>query len=84
MFVQANRNIALNLAALAAEISPDEVQLNTPLRPCAVKPLEYEAMIEIKTIFNKLKGRVMMVYDSPKPLASPLNMKETLKRRPQL
>lgn len=84
MFIEANRNSAPALAALAAEISPDEVQLNTPLRPCAVKPLEREAMMEIKAAFDCIKGRVIVVYDSPKSPASPLNMKETLKRRPQL
>ncbi len=84
MFIKANRNSALALAALAAEISPDEVQINTPLRPCAVKPLEHQSLIEISNAFDSFKGRVMMVLDSTKSPSAPLNMEETLKRRPQL
>jgi len=32
------------MAKIAAELSPDEVQLNTPLHPCAQKPLTPQEM----------------------------------------
>jgi wyosine [tRNA(Phe)-imidazoG37] synthetase (radical SAM superfamily) len=37
MFVEENKKYALEIAQIAKEINPDEVQLNTPLRPCKVK-----------------------------------------------
>jgi len=84
MFVKANRKQAAAMAALAEEIEPDELQLNTPLRPCAVKPLLLEEMVDIKAAFARFGDRVVMVYESPKPIVTPMNMEETLKRRPQL
>jgi wyosine [tRNA(Phe)-imidazoG37] synthetase (radical SAM superfamily) len=38
MFVKANKGFAAEMAAIARELAPDEVQINTPLRPCAVTP----------------------------------------------
>jgi wyosine [tRNA(Phe)-imidazoG37] synthetase (radical SAM superfamily) len=37
MFVEENKKYALEIAQIAKEINPDEVQLNTPLRPCKSK-----------------------------------------------
>lgn len=84
MFVGANREQAPAMAALAGEIEPDELQLNTPLRPCGVKPLKPEEMVEIKAAFSGFGGRAVMVYDAPRPIVTPMNMEETLRRRPQL
>jgi len=38
MFVEQNKGHAKEIAELARAIKPNEVQLNTPLRPCPVKP----------------------------------------------
>ncbi len=84
MFVKSNREQASAMAALAEEIEPDELQLNTPLRPCAVKPLSRDEMLDIKAAFANFGDRVVMVYDVPKPMVTPMNMEETLRRRPQL
>ena len=83
MFVEANRDCAPEMARIARELSPDEVQINTPLRPCAVKPLSPEVLAAIRDEFGGL-GRVVTVYEAEKPAATPLSMDETLKRRPEL
>jgi len=83
MFVEVNRGYAPEMARIAEELSPDEVQINTPLRPCAVKPLTPEEIAAIRQDFTGLKG-VVTVYEALKPEVTPLNLKETLQRRPKL
>jgi wyosine [tRNA(Phe)-imidazoG37] synthetase (radical SAM superfamily) len=83
MFIDANKHCAKGLAAIAKQLSPDEVQLNTPLRPCAVKPLTHEAIDTISREFSNLKN-VVTVYESPRPEVTPLDLKETLRRRPKI
>ncbi len=39
MFMNENKNYAHEFVKLAQEIEPDEIQINTPLRPCNIKPL---------------------------------------------
>ncbi len=83
MFVEANRDCASEMARIAEELSPDEVQINTPLRPCAVKPLTPEEIIAIRQEFAGLRG-VITVYEALRPEVTPLNLEETLRRRPKL
>jgi wyosine [tRNA(Phe)-imidazoG37] synthetase (radical SAM superfamily) len=82
MFVVANRNSAAEMAALVREIAPDEVQINTPLRPCAVSPLSPEEIAGIAREFTGLEN-VVTVYDSPRPVVAPLDVQETERRRPR-
>jgi wyosine [tRNA(Phe)-imidazoG37] synthetase (radical SAM superfamily) len=82
MFVEANRNAARPLAATAAQLSPDEVQINTPLRPCAVAPLPAQELAAIREEFQDLPS-VYMVYEATKPEVMPLDQQETLRRRPR-
>jgi len=83
MFVEANRGYAPEMARLAEELSPDEVQLNTPLRPCAVNPLTLKEITAIRQEFSGVKG-VVTVYEALRPEVAPLNLEETLRRRPKL
>ncbi len=83
MFVDANKGCAAEMARLAEELSPDEVQINTPLRPCAVSPLPPEQIAAIRQHFSGLSG-VVTVYDATRPEVTPLNLEETLPRRPEL
>jgi len=83
MFVEANRDYAPEMARIAEELSPDEVQINTPLRPCAVKPLMPEEITAIRRQFAGLRG-VVTVYEALRPEVTPLNLEETLRRRPKL
>jgi wyosine [tRNA(Phe)-imidazoG37] synthetase (radical SAM superfamily) len=82
MFIKQNRRWAAQMARLAAELSPDEVQINTPLRECSVDPLPPEDMAAIKDEFKGLWG-VVTVCEARRPQAVPLNAKETLRRRPR-
>lgn len=83
MFVEENKGYALEMARIAKQLLPDEVQINTPLRPCAVQPLSPEEIAAIRRAFSSLKG-VVTVYEAPRPEATPFNQKETLLRRPTL
>jgi len=83
MFVQANQDQAEEIAELARSISPDEVQINTPLRPSKVKPLPRETVADIRAKFSDLRN-VVTVYEAPPPEVRPLDAVETLRRRPGL
>ena len=84
MFIEANKIFAREIAQIARSLFPDEVQLNTPLRPCAVKPLTPSQMASIKADFASFICPVVTVYEAPKPEVKPLNLRETLRRRPKL
>ncbi len=82
MFYESNRGHAAALADLARELAPDEIEVNTPLRPCAVKPLAQEEMTEIMDHFSGLPA--VSVYQAERPAIEPLDLEETLRRRPVL
>jgi wyosine [tRNA(Phe)-imidazoG37] synthetase (radical SAM superfamily) len=79
MFVGGNKGFAEDIAAIAGRIGPDEVQLNTPLRPCLVKPLSKKDMDEIKKYFDGMN--VVSVYDADRKKTEAINREDTLKRR---
>ncbi len=84
MFIENNKQDINKYIYLTNYINPDEVQLNTPLRPCHVKPLAEGEILKIKSYFNSVcKGvNLISVYDerAPKDIAS-ISDEETLKRR---
>lgn len=82
MFIESNKGCAGEMAEIAEKLKADEVQINTPLRPCAVRPLSPEVIASISGEFSSLKN-VVTVYEAPRPQISPLDLKETLKRRPK-
>ena len=81
MFVEANRGSAQEMAEIARRLRPDEVQLNTPLRPCPVPPLSPTQMDEIEEKFKGLN--VVNVYTSERPQVIPVDPAETRRRRPE-
>jgi wyosine [tRNA(Phe)-imidazoG37] synthetase (radical SAM superfamily) len=81
MFVEANESYAAEMAKIAEQLSPDEVQLNTPLRPCAVTPLDIQQMATIRAAFSGVMN-ILTVYEAQRPEVTPLNREETLLRRP--
>ncbi len=83
MFIAANKDYASEMAALARQISPDEVQINTPLRPCAVRPLPPKSIAEVQREFTNFEN-VVTVYEARKYKVLPLDLAETLRRRPEL
>jgi len=82
MFIDKNKNYASELANLAREIEPDEVQIDTPLRPCPVKPLSQKEIEKIKSEFKGLNA--ITVYEAKRPKVEVIDLRETRKRRPKL
>ena len=82
MFIEANKDYALEMARIAEWLSPDEVQLNTPLRPSAVQPLTPEDINAIRRVFFRCRN-VLTVYEVQKPEVAPINLEETVRRRPK-
>ena len=83
MFIESNKDFAREIAKVASSLSPDEIQLNTPLRPCAVKPLTRSQMDSIQKHFNNC-GNVISAYQTARPKVTPLDSNETSRRRPKL
>jgi len=79
MFVNENKNNVSELAQLAKEIKPDEIQINTPLRPCRVEPLSKKEIDEIKKHFEGMNP--ISVYEAKRKKVLPISGEETLKRR---
>lgn len=79
MFMESNKPYAKDIARIAKEIAPDEVQLNTPLRPCGVEPLARDEMEEVGRYFYGLN--TVSVYKAEKKKVDPISSKDTLKRR---
>ncbi|MCD6522883.1 MAG: radical SAM protein [Candidatus Diapherotrites archaeon] len=80
MLVNENKPYVKEIANIARDIKPDEIQLDTPLRPCPVPALPEEEMYEAKQCFDGLN--VIMVYDRKKPEAKAIDKYETHLRRP--
>jgi hypothetical protein len=66
---------------LASKIKPERVWVNTPLRPCPVKPLGREALKEIKEIFERKGLDTISVYESEKIEVEPVNYEEMRRRQ---
>ncbi len=81
MFVNENKDYAKEIAETARELKPDLVQLDTPLRPSAAKPLSEKEMQKIEKHFKGMK--YTQVYEEKKPDAKPLDIHETYLRRPE-
>jgi len=79
MFMEQNKNYAEEIARLARQINPDEIQINTPLRPCGVKPVSKAEIERIKPFFKGMN--YISVYDAVKKTVKPVSKKDTLKRR---
>jgi wyosine [tRNA(Phe)-imidazoG37] synthetase (radical SAM superfamily) len=79
MFMEENKNYAKEIARIAKEINPDEVQLNTPLRPCGTKPLAKDEMTVLEGYFCGLN--TVSLYKAVKKGVKPISSEDTLKRR---
>jgi wyosine [tRNA(Phe)-imidazoG37] synthetase (radical SAM superfamily) len=80
MFTGVNKGCGAELAKISREIGPDEVQINTPLRPSPVRPLLPEDMAEIKKHFVSAGLNVLSVYEEEKKQYSPFDDRATEKR----
>ena len=70
---------APEIAQIVRDINPDEVQINTPLRQCGVKPLPENEFNAIESYFKDLN--VISVYRAKKKKIEPISDKNTLVRR---
>lgn len=82
MFVKENKRYAKDIAKIVSRINPDEVQINTPLRPCAVRPLSKKDLDVIKRYFKDIN--YISVYESKKKKVKPIGRKATLRRRTKI
>lgn len=78
MLIEENLSSLEQMANLVKLIKPDEVQLNTPLRPCAVGFLPPSKIEKAKSYFNDLN--VVTVYDAPAKSSSPIDDLMTVRR----
>jgi wyosine [tRNA(Phe)-imidazoG37] synthetase (radical SAM superfamily) len=81
MFTEENKEAAQELATLAKEINPIEIEINTPTRPSSlhIKPLSKKEISEIKIFFKPLN--VYSLYDVKRPKVKVLDEEEVIKRR---
>jgi wyosine [tRNA(Phe)-imidazoG37] synthetase (radical SAM superfamily) len=79
MFMQENIKFVQEIANVIREIGPDEVQINTPLRPCRAKFLSRKELDKIKKHFEGLNA--ISVYEAKKIGIKPISDKDTLTRR---
>ena len=79
MFIEQNRALASEIAEIARNIHPDEVQINTPLRPCKVKPLSEPELNRIEDCFFGLN--TLSVYRAEKRKIKSISDDDTLARR---
>jgi len=83
MFVD-NKEKIEEYAYLSNCIKPDEIQINTPLRPCRVKPLIKEELLRVRDYFScACKGTdIVSVYDGRMLKIVPsISDEDTLRRR---
>lgn len=81
MFVEKNKDQGEAIARLTAGLAADEVQLNTPLRPCAEKPLTPYQMVVLKKYFSG--QHVRSVYEEEKKAYLPFDDEATMRRHGQ-
>jgi len=74
-----------DIIKLTNKIMPNEVQINTPLRPCKIKPLSEEDLAKIKQRFQEQSNqsiKIVSVYDNDThPKAEPISDTDTMRRR---
>lgn len=81
MLTPANLDDVDALADIARCLDPDEVQLNTPLRPSPTAPLPPSALSAAARAFFGLS--LVCVYEACHPQVSPFEAASTARRRPE-
>jgi wyosine [tRNA(Phe)-imidazoG37] synthetase (radical SAM superfamily) len=78
MFTEMNEHEAKDMAGLARIIKPDQVELNTPLRPSKVGPLSKESLAKVQEFFSGMNVR--NVYDRKEFTTDVLDNSEVARR----
>ena len=77
MFIEENKKYAKAIADVARDIDPDEIQINTPLRPGGT-PVSEDDLMDIKRHFEGLPA--VTVYEMERRDVEPFDEKETILR----
>jgi len=80
MLVDENIQNVQQIAAAARLIGANEVQLDTPLRPSAVQPLERQRIQWAKRFFEDMPTPVVTVFDAPLKAFTPIDERTTMIR----
>lgn len=78
MLLPGNREYAEHIADIARMLAPDEVQLNTPTRPCGCPPLSRKEMHTLTSFFSGLP--VISIFDQEARTYTPFNAARTKRR----
>ena len=78
MFIPENMYFSKQIADIMRAIEPDEVQINTPLRPSPVRPLTRKELKEVQGSFEGMNFR--SVYEAEKPKIRRVVGKKKVKR----
>jgi len=78
MLVDQNIENVEQIAEISRRIGADEIQLDTPLRPSAVKPLERQRIFWAKKFFEDMP--VVSVFDVPLKEFTPIDERATMSR----
>ncbi|OGX31045.1 MAG: hypothetical protein A2787_01225 [Omnitrophica WOR_2 bacterium RIFCSPHIGHO2_01_FULL_48_9] len=81
MFIEQNKKYAPQMAQIAHTIGADEIQINTPLRACASRPLSRREMKNITACFFGLP--TVSVYDTPQDIVEPMDRLSAVRRHGQ-
>lgn len=79
MFVQDNKNDDREIAKIIRNISPDQVHINTPLRPSSVKPLTRQELKEVELFFKSLN--FISVYNGEHKKTKAISSEDTILHR---
>ncbi len=81
MLTDMNKGKGYALQMNARFVLPDQIQLNTPLRPCAIKPVPAAEIENLRK--NWFWDRnTLTVYAAKRPEVSPMDIEETERRHP--
>lgn len=78
MFVPENSDFSAGIAEAVKSIGPDEVQINTPLRNCPVRPLTKPELDKVEEVFEGMETR--NVYEAKKEKVEKIVGPEKLKK----
>jgi len=78
MLLDQNKDDIGQIAKLAKSLGPDEIQLNTPLRPGGAKPLGIAQLEYAKRFFSDVP--VISVFDEPTQEYTPMDNASTISR----
>jgi len=78
MLVDQNIDTIEQIAKISRRLGANEIQLDTPFRPCAIKPLERQRIQWAKEFFPDMP--VITVFDAPHQESKPIDEKATMSR----